>query len=74
MGSRCWTPLEQTIVLVSPESIRNNTSAVLVLRTLGHKRRERWHAVGRLCKHRFPFDGVEGVETVCENEPVVCLV
>ena len=40
----------------------------------GHKRRERWPAVGRLCKDRLPFDGIEGVGTVCENEPVTRLV
>ena len=27
MGSPCWTPLEQGIVLVSPESVRTNTSS-----------------------------------------------
>ena len=26
MGSPCWTPLEQAIVVVSPESIRENVS------------------------------------------------
>ena len=40
----------------------------------GHKRRERWHIIGYLHKHRRPFHSVKGVGTVTDSEPIACRV
>ena len=42
---------------------------------LGHKRRERWHTIGYLRKHRRPFHSVKGVGAVITSQlPVSCSV
>ena len=41
---------------------------------LGHNRRERWHTIGYLRKHRRRFQSAKGVEAVSDNEPLARLV
>ena len=75
MASPCCTQLEQSILRLSPESIWKNAVADLSRAvTFGDERRECRQASGRLHEHRRPFDGVEGVGAVREDQSVFRLV
>lgn len=67
----CCTPLAQSMLPLSPESIWENTEGEALSVTLGNKRRERRNASGRFCERCGPLDGSEGIEKARYGDPVL---